>query len=92
MASKSAPARRRAIPGSCTMGQSTFPVKVSGLSCDGCRVEADSDWPEDCDFLHLSLGGEIEINGCAASCKGRRAEIRFFGQIHPVAVSRLAAA
>lgn len=92
MASRSATARRCEIPSSCTLGAATFPVRVSALSCDGCRIEADADWPAECDFLHLCLGGEIEINGRALRRTSGGLDIRFFGQIHPVAVDRLAAA
>jgi hypothetical protein len=91
MASKPASSRRAAIDASCTLGRETFPVKVSALSCEGCRIEADCEWPAECEFLHLSLDG-VEINGCALHRKGKRAEIRFFGHIHPVVVDRLAAA
>lgn len=91
MASKAAVSRRRAIAASCTLGEATFPVRVSSLSCDGCRIEADGEWPAECEFLHLTLDGEVEINGCALRHKGKRADIRFFGQIHPVVIDRLAA-
>lgn len=92
MAAKSPRNRPCEIPSSCTLGDATFPVRVSALSCEGCRIEAEGDWPSECDFLHLCLGGEIEINGRALRRTRRGLDIRFFGQIHPVAVDRLARA
>ncbi|MCB2088503.1 MAG: hypothetical protein R3E18_13445 [Sphingomonadaceae bacterium] len=80
------------LQASCTLGHSTFPVTVSHLSCDGCRIEAEGGWPEECDFLHLALGDGVEINGCAARRQGTSLDIRFFGQIHPVVVSKFAQA
>ncbi|MCP5395491.1 MAG: hypothetical protein H6918_01935 [Sphingomonadaceae bacterium] len=92
MASRARSCTRADIEASCTLGEETFPVRVSRLSCDGCQIEADCDWPAECDFLHLTLGDNVEINGCASQAKGRKVDIRFFGQIHPVVVSKFARA
>ncbi|MBD3729903.1 MAG: hypothetical protein IE933_09375 [Sphingomonadales bacterium] len=92
MGKKSGADKSGVIAASCTLGRDTFPVSVSRLSSGGCRVEADEDWPPECEFLHLSIAGGVEVNGCAAKARGRKADIRFFGQIHPVVVDQLAAA
>lgn len=77
------------IGAQCDCECQSFPVTISEITCDGCAAEAPADWIEDYDFLHLTIADQIEINGRVLRHQGRRAKIRFFGQIHPQVVARL---
>jgi hypothetical protein len=80
---------RLPIGAQCDCARQSFPVALSDITCDGCAAEAPADWNEDYDFLHLTIADQIEINGRVLRHQGRRATIRFFGQIHPRVVARL---
>ncbi|TIX48813.1 hypothetical protein [Alteraurantiacibacter aquimixticola] len=79
------------IGGMCEMEGRRVPVALRDLTAEGCSAEADCDWECDADFLQLKIADSIEINGRVLQHKGRRAAIRFFGQLHPAAIERLAA-
>lgn len=79
------------LNGLCDLGPARFPVAISEISCDGCSAEADCDWSEDCDFLRLKIADRIDINGRVLWHDGKRAAIRFYGQLHPVVIAELAA-
>ena len=81
------------IAGMCDIEGRMVPVALRDLTADGCSIEAacDCDWDCDCDFLQLRIADSIDINGRVLRHKGRRAAVRFFGQIHPAAIERLAA-
>jgi len=66
----------------------SFPVSVTRISCDGCTVEAGDDWAADFDFLSLTLAGEVAVNGRVVRREGRRADIAFYGEIHPHVVAQ----
>jgi hypothetical protein len=76
------------IPALCDIEQRSFPIAISDITPAGCLCEADADWDEDFDFLHLKIAELVEINGKVLWHDGHRAEISFFGQIHPVVVDR----
>lgn len=89
MATKAQPAAQQPIPSFCTIGGKNFAVRVTALSSEGCELIAESSWPEESDFVRLSIGGDVEINGRAKRNGHCEASIKFFGHIHPVAVNRL---
>ena len=74
------------IEGLCQTPQGAFVVAVSNLSPDGCTVTAPANWTEEFDFLHLTLAGVVEVNGRVQNMQGRKAAIRFYGQISPVVI------
>jgi len=80
MQKPTAPMLLRAL---CEASQGSFPVEIGSLTPDGCTAEAPAEWAGDLDFLRLILAGQAEINGRVVHSEGCRAEIRFFGQIHP---------
>lgn len=77
------------LTGQCDCERASFAVNISDITCDGCRAEADCEWDEDFDFLHLTIAGGIEINGRVLRHRGRSATIGFFGQIHPCVIDGL---
>ncbi len=79
----------RPLSGQCDCGRSPFPINISDISCEGCWVEATGDWEAAHDFLHLTIDERIEINGKVISLDGRKAWIRFFGELHPTVVEGL---
>jgi hypothetical protein len=80
------PQRPQAISALCQTSHGAFVVEVSQLSSDGCTATAPTAWEEEFDFLRLTLGGSVEVNGRVLHRHGREAEIRFFGQIHPCVI------
>ncbi len=78
--------------GHCDLDCRSVPISISDITPEGCLVEGLEDWDEDADFLHLRIADHIEINGRMLWHKGRRASIRFFGQIHPFAIDGLSKA
>lgn len=89
-------ARRDAAPAKLKIGAlcdcacQSFPVAISQISPEGCCAEADASWAGGDDFIHLTIADRIEVNGCIAARNGRKATIRFFGQIHPHVIEQLA--
>jgi hypothetical protein len=77
------------VEADCVLNQRTFPVTVSEITCNGCLIEALGDELEPSDFLHLRIAGAMDVNGRTVWCKDRKAEIHFFGQIHPHAIDCL---
>ena len=71
----------------CRTTQGAFAVAVSHLSPDGCTATAPAEWAEEFDFLRLTLAGQAEINGRVVRHEGKVADIRFFGQISPLAIA-----
>ncbi len=69
----------------------SFPIAISEISPDGCCAEAAA-WAGNGDFIHLTIAERIEVNGRIAARDGRKATIRFFGQIHPHVIDQLARA
>ncbi len=84
--------KARKISAQCDCDQRSFAINISEISCEGCAAEAAERWGEDCDFIHLKIADSIDVNGRVLWHKGRRATIRFFGQIHPHVVNELARA
>ncbi|MXO61223.1 hypothetical protein GRI89_16890 [Altererythrobacter salegens] len=87
------PARKTArrstpIGALCDVDARTFPIAISDITPDGCSCEAECDWGEDGEFLHLTIAGSVEINGRVLWHKGHRASIGFFGQIHPAVIDQ----
>jgi len=82
-------AEKLPIGAQCDCECQSFPIAISDITCDGCAAEAQAEWDEDFDFLHLTIADCIEINGRVLQHQGRRATIRFFGQIHPHVVDQL---
>ncbi len=80
---------RPALPGRCDCTGRARAVAITTLSPDGCVIEADDVWEEACDFVHLRIAGTVDMNGRLAWVRGRRAGMRFFGQIHPAAIAKL---
>lgn len=80
------------LSGRCDLDSASFAVAISDISCDGCSAEAECDWGEDCEFLHLRIDDRIDVNGRVLWHDGKRAGIRFYGQIHPAVIDQLAAA
>ena len=91
-----APRQCAQIAAQCDIEQRSFAIGISDISPEGCVAEADAEWGEDAaedwQFLHLTIANRIEMNGRVVTHQGRRAEIRFFGQIHPCVVEELAQA
>jgi hypothetical protein len=82
------------IEAQCDLERRSFPVAIRDITPDGCSVEADCEWDDDGEFLHLTIADGVEINGRILWHRGRRAGIGFFGQIHPLVIDhwkRLAA-
>lgn len=77
------------VEADCRLNQRHFPVTISEISPDGCVIEAATDELEPSEFLHLRIAGTMDVNGCTVWCQGGRAEIHFFGQIHPHAIECL---
>lgn len=77
------------VEADCVLNQRTFPVTVSEISCGGCVIEADAGELEQSDFLQLRIAGAMDVNGRVVWCNGSKAEIQFFGQIHPTAIDCL---
>jgi phenylalanyl-tRNA synthetase beta subunit len=78
----------------CDPDRRSFPIAISDITPDGCSCEAECEWDQEFDFLHLTIAGQVEINGRVLRHKGRRCEIGFYGQIHPAVIDewkRLAA-
>ena len=78
------------VGATCDCADARYALSLSDISCEGCQAEMADDWAEDFDFVHLVIDGRIAVNGRVAWREGRRAAIRFFGQIHPLVVSELA--
>ncbi len=89
MATAPREAEKLPIGGLCDCDRQSFPIAISDITCDGCAAEAQAEWDRDFDFLHLTIADRIEINGRVLRHEGRRATIRFFGQIHPSVVEQL---
>lgn len=70
----------------CEAAHGSFAVEIDRLTPEGCTAEAPAEWSGDLDFLRLTLAGQAEINGRVVQHDGKRAEIRFFGQIHPLVI------
>ena len=85
---------RKTVPiaARCEIARDSFPIGISDITPDGCSVEADAEWDEDFEFIHLTIDGRVDVNGRVEWHKGRRAGIRFFGQIHPSVIDDLARA
>lgn len=77
------------VEADCEINHRTFPVTVSEISCDGCLIEAADGELEPSEFLHLRIAGGLDVNGRVVWCQGGKAEIHFFGQIHPTAIDCL---
>jgi|GEM_PF-5672428 len=75
------------LHGLCQTSQGAFVVDVSHLSPEGCTATAPAEWQDDFDFLGLTLEGKAEINGRVVRREGRLADIRFFGQLSPLAIA-----
>ncbi len=84
--------KQACLSGQCDLDRASFAVAISDISCDGCSAEAECDWGEDCEFLHLRINDAIDVNGRVLWHEGKRAGIRFYGQIHPAVIDKLAAA
>lgn len=78
-----------ALQGHCQCDTASMAVTVTNLGIDGCVIEADEVWPSAHDFVHLQIAGTITMNGKIVRVVGRRAEVRFFGQLHPAAIAKL---
>ena len=80
------------VEADCELNQRRFPVTISEISSEGCVIEAADHELEPSEFLHLRIAGAMDVNGCTVWCQGRKAEIHFFGQIHPTAIECLCSA
>jgi hypothetical protein len=80
----SSPVQMRAL---CKAAQGTFPIEIEQLTPEGCTAQAAAEWEGDLDFLRLTLAGQAEINGRVVRHEGKVADIRFFGQISPLAIA-----
>jgi len=89
MARGKSAAARHSIGAQCDCDCQSFPVAISDISPDGCCGEAAAGWQGEDDFIHLTIADRIHINGRIAQRMGRKATIRFFGQIHPCVVDQL---
>jgi len=78
-----------ALPGRCECDGAGKAVSIVGLGIEGCTLEADEVWPAAHDFVHLDIAGTMAMNGRITRVVGRRAEVRFFGQLHPAAIAKL---
>ena len=81
--------KRVPIGATCNCADTRFAISLSDISCEGCKAEASADWAEDCEFVQLRIDDRIDINGRISWHEGRRAGIRFFGQIHPAVIDQL---
>lgn len=72
----------------CALDRHSFPIAISDITPDGCSCEGTCDWAEGGEFLHLTIAGSVEINGRVLRHRGRRADIAFFGQIHPAVIDQ----
>ena len=79
-----------ALSGTCECDGETRTVSISALGVEGCTIESEHVWSAELDFVHLVIAGSTEMNGRIVRVVGKRAEVRFFGQLHPAAVARLA--
>ena len=77
------------IAAQCAADRRRFAIDISDLTPDGCSASAPEDWNLADDFLELTIGESVDIKGRLEWCEGCMARIRFFGQLHPVAVERL---
>lgn len=78
-----------ALPGQCQCDGASTAVTVTALGVEGCTIEAEEVWPAAYDFVHLDIAGTLAMNGKVVRVSGRRAEVRFFGQVHPAAIAKL---
>lgn len=78
-----------ALAGQCDCEGHRYAVRILHLCAEGCEMEADFDWPGMADFVHLQIDNSIVMNGKLVRTQGRRAQMRFFGQIHPAAIAKL---
>lgn len=78
-----------ALPGRCDCEGRDMAVAVTRLTGDGCLLEANDDWAGAADFVHLQIASSIDMNGKLDWAQGRRAQMRFFGQVHPAAIAKL---
>ncbi len=78
-----------ALPGRCACEGESLAVAVTRLTADGCVLEANDDWAGAADFVHLQIANSIDMNGKLDWAQGRRAQMRFFGQVHPAAIAKL---
>ena len=72
----------------CDIERRSFAIALSDITPDGCSCEAEGEWDGECDFLHLTIADSVEINGRVLRHEGHRADIRFFGQIHPAVIDQ----
>jgi hypothetical protein len=79
------------IVAQCDCAGERVELVITALNPMGCEVAAQSPWHGDCDFLRLVIDGRIHINGRMVWRRGEKAGIRFFGQLHPIAVDELTA-
>ena len=77
------------LAGQCDCEGHRHAVSIFQLCAEGCELEADVDWPGATDFVHLQIDNSIVMNGKLVWVRGRRAQMRFFGQIHPAAIAKL---
>jgi hypothetical protein len=77
------------LDGQCDCEGSRFAVSISNLAAEGCELAADAEWPGATDFVRLQIDDSIVMNGKLVWVQGRRAQMRFFGQVHPAAIARL---
>lgn len=78
-----------ALPGRCDCEGETMAVAITRLTTEGCVLEANDDWAGAADFAHLQIANSIDMNGRLDWAQGRRAQMRFFGQVHPAAIRKL---
>jgi len=81
-----------AIVAQCDCAGEQVELVITALTPDTCEVKALSPWHGDCDFLRLVIDGRIHVNGRMLWRRGGSAGIRFFGQLHPIAVDELTTA
>jgi hypothetical protein len=78
-----------ALPGRCECDGESMAVTVTRLGVEGCSLVADGVWSAEDDFVHLEIAGTLSMNGRLVRIAGQRAEVRFFGQLHPAAIAKL---
>lgn len=78
-----------ALAGRCNWNGISLPVAVTGLTSDGCILESADGWTGPEDFVHLEIVGIIATNGKLTGVEGHRAQMRFYGQVHPAAIAKL---
>ncbi|MEL1252137.1 hypothetical protein [Aurantiacibacter gilvus] len=78
-----------ALPGRCDCEGTSMAVAITCLTTEGCVLEANDDWAGVADFVHLQIASAIDMNGKLDWAQGRRAQMRFFGQVHPAAIAKL---